>query len=127
MRIALDSNRYTDLCRGDAHAVAVVSAAEEIFLPLIVIAEQRAGFAYGTRRDQNEQALTHFLNTDGVFPLLPDEQTTHVYAEIYAGLRRQGTPIPTNDIWIAALTLQHDLVLFARDADFDHIPRLARV
>ncbi len=127
MRIVIDSNRYTDLCRGDQHAVDVVSGADEVFMPLIVVAEQRAGFAFGSRRDENERNLTRFLNTSGVSVLSPDEQTTHVYAEVYAGLRRQGTPIPTNDIWIAALTLQHDLVLFARDADFDHIPRLARV
>lgn len=127
MRIVIDSNRYSDLCRAERHAVDVVSSAEEIYVPLIVVAEQRAGFAFGSRRDQNEKILTRFLNTDGVSVLLPDEQTTHVYAEVYAGLRRQGTPIPTNDIWIAALTIQHDLVLFARDKDFDHIPRLARV
>ena len=127
MRIVIDSNRYTDLCRGDPHTVEIISKTDEIYIPLIVIAEQRAGFASGSRRDQNERVLTRFLNTDGVFALLPDEQTTHVYADVYAGLRRQGTPIPTNDIWIAALTLQHDLVLFARDSDFDHIPRLARV
>lgn len=127
MRIVLDSNRYTDLRRGDPHTVTIVTSAEAVYVPLIVVAEQRAGFAYGSRRDENERDLTRFLNTDGVFVLLPDEQTTHIYADVYAALRRQGTPIPTNDLWIAALTLQHDLVLFARDADFDHIVRLARV
>lgn len=127
MRIALDTNRYADLGRGDPHAIEVVSAADEIYVPLIVVAELRAGFAYGSKRDANERILTRFLNTAGVSVLLPDEQTTHVYADVYAGLRKRGTPIPTNGIWIAALVLQHDLVLFARDADFDHIPRLARV
>lgn len=127
MRLALDSNRYTDLCRGVKQAVDVVSRAEVIFVPLIVLAELRAGFAFGLRRDHNENHLTRFLNADHVFVLVPDEQTTHLYAEVYAGLRRQGTPIPTNDIWIAALVLQHDLVLFTRDSDFEHVPRLARV
>ncbi len=127
MRIALDSNRYTDLCRGDSHAIEVVSRADEVLVPLIVIAEQRAGFALGSRRAENEKNLTRFLNTAGIFVLSPDEQTTHVYAEVYATLRRQGTPIPTNDIWIAALALQHSLILFARDKDFDHVPGLVRV
>ncbi len=59
--------------------------------------------------------------------LYVDEQTTHHYAFIYRHLRKQGTPIPTNDMWIAALVLQHSLVLFARDAHFDALPQLALV
>jgi tRNA(fMet)-specific endonuclease VapC len=56
-----------------------------------------------------------------------DEQTTHHYATLYRQLRRQGTPMPTNDLWIAAPALQHDLVLYARDEHFDHLPQLLRV
>jgi tRNA(fMet)-specific endonuclease VapC len=59
--------------------------------------------------------------------LYSDEQPTHHYAGIYRQLRAQGTPILTNDMWIAALVLQHPLVLFARDTHFDAIPRLTRV
>jgi predicted nucleic acid-binding protein len=64
---------------------------------------------------------------DGVSILFADEQTTHHYANVYRQLRMQGTPIPTNDIWIAALVLQHDLALCARDDHFDHLPQLVRV
>ena len=127
MRVAVDSNRYTDFCRGDERALDVIRTAEEIWMPLIVLAELRAGFAHGSRRDQNERLLTRFLNADRVTVVSPDEQTTPVYAEIYAGLRRRGRPIPTNDLWIAALVLQHDLVLFDRDNDFDQLPQLARL
>jgi predicted nucleic acid-binding protein len=62
----------------------------------------------------------------GVQLLYADEQTTHHYASVYRQLREQGTPIPTNDMWVAALVLQHDLVLFARDRHFDHLPQLLR-
>jgi len=55
------------------------------------------------------------------------EQTTHHYASVYRQLRQQGTPIPTNDMWIAALALQHGLVVCARDRHFDQLPQLARV
>jgi predicted nucleic acid-binding protein len=127
VRVALDSNRYTDFARGDAHAVEVLERASEIYVPLIVVAEQRAGFAHGNQREKNERILTRFLNEDGVFVLAPDEQTTHFYANIYADLRKKGKPIPTHDIWIAALAFQHDLVLFDRDSDFDAIPQLARL
>ncbi len=126
-RIAIDSNRYTDLCRGLPEVVEVIQAATEIHVPLIVIAEQRAGFAHGTARQKNERVLTRFMNAPGVFALAPDEQTTFFYADLYAYLRKKGKPIPTNDLWIAALTVQHNLVLFDRDKDFDALPQLARV
>ena len=127
MKIALDSNRYTDWCRGDARAAEVIQTADELWVPLIVLAELRAGFAHGSRRDANEKILTRFLGSSRVRVLSPDEQTTHFYADVYASLRKAGRPIPTHDLWIAALALQHDLVLFARDSDFDHVPRLARI
>jgi len=107
--------------------VEVIETAEQIYVPLIVLAEQRAGFAHGSARQKNERVLTHFMNTPGVFVLIPDEQSTFFYADLYAYLRKKGRPIPTNDLWIAALTVQHNLVLFDRDSDFDAIPQLARL
>jgi predicted nucleic acid-binding protein len=127
MRIALDSNRYTDLCRGVAGVQEIIENAAEVQIPLIVIAEQRAGFAHGSSREKNERVLTSFLNSPGVFVLAPDEQTTFFYADVYAYLRKKGKPIPTNDLWIAALVVQHQLVLFDRDADFDNLPQLGRI
>lgn len=67
------------------------------------------------------------MQAPGVGILLADEQTTHHYVAVFAHLRAQGTPIPTNDIWIAALVLQHGLVLHARDRHFDHVPQMPRV
>jgi predicted nucleic acid-binding protein len=127
MKLAIDSNRYTDFCVGDEHAVQIIRAADEIHVPLIVLAELRAGFANGSRRDENEKLLTRFLNAARTRVVVPDEQTTHFYADIYASLRKKGRPIPTNDLWIAALVSQHDLVLFDRDSHFDHVPSLARI
>jgi predicted nucleic acid-binding protein len=127
MKIAIDSNRYTDLCRGLPGVVEVVEDADEIYVPLIVVGEQRAGFAHGAVREKNERVLTRFLNNPGVFVLAPDEQTTFFYADLYAYLRKKGKPIPTNDLWIAALVVQHNLVLFDRDSDFDSLPQLARL
>jgi predicted nucleic acid-binding protein len=127
VRVAVDSNRYSDYCRGNEEAAQVFRTASEIHVPLIVVAELRAGFAHGDRRAHNEKILTRFLSTDRVHVVVPDEQTTHFYAEVYLQLRRRGRPIPTNDIWIAALVLQHDLVLFDRDSHFDHVERLARL
>jgi tRNA(fMet)-specific endonuclease VapC len=127
MRIALDTNRYTDLCRGDTSVIETVETAGEVWLPFIVVGELRAGFAVGTQGPRNESVLRRFLLRPRTEILYADEQTTHHYANIYRQLRAQGTPIPTNDMWIAALALQHSLVLCARDAHFDTLPQLARV
>ena len=127
MRLALDTNRYTDLCRGDASVVEMVELADEVLLPFIVLGELRAGFAVASQGMRNEAVLRRFLLKQGVSILYADEQTTHHYANVYRQLRKQGTPIPTNDMWIAALVLQHSLVLLARDAHFDALPQLLRV
>ena len=126
MRILLDTNRYTDFCKALPEAVAPVTAAEQVFLPFVTLAELRGGFQAGTLARENERTLTRFLASERVSVLYPDETTTQVYAGLFAQLRRQGTPIPTNDIWIAALALQHNLALLSRDAHFDNLPQLRR-
>ena len=127
MRLALDTNRYTDLCRGEASVIGTLEAADQVWLPFIVVGELRAGFAVGTQGPRNEAVLRRFLLKPGVAILYADEQTTHHYANVYRQLRKQGSPIPTNDMWIAALVLQHSLILCARDAHFDTLPQLARI
>lgn len=124
--MALDTNRYTDLSRGNADVMEVVESADEVWLPFIVLAELRAGFSLGTKTAQNEATLRRFLLQPEVDVIYADEQTTHHYASVYRQLRRQGTPIPTHDMWIAALVLQHSLTLCARDAHFDTLPQLPR-
>lgn len=127
MRVALDTNRYTDLCRAEDSTVEIVETADEVWLPFIVVGELRAGFAVGTKGARNEAVLRRFLMKPGVAILYPDEQTTHHYASVYRQLRAQGTPIPANDMWIAALVLQHSLALCARDAHFNALPQIVRV
>lgn len=127
MRVALDTNRYVDLCKGVEETVSLLEDAEVVVLPFIVVAELRAGFAHGRRQAENEQVLRRLLLRDGVDVLFADDQTTHHYTAVFRQLRKQGTPVPTNDMWIAALVLQHDLVLHDRDKHFDHLPQLVRV
>jgi tRNA(fMet)-specific endonuclease VapC len=127
MKVALDTNRYVDLCKGVLPTVELLAAAERVFLPFVVIAELRAGFAVGRRSRDNETVLRKFLSKEGVRVLYADERTTQHYAAVYRQLRRQGTPIPTHDLWIAALVLQHDLVLHSRDRHFDRLPQISRV
>ena len=127
MNLALDTSRYSDFAGGDGKVAEVVEAADVVYVPLPVLAELRAGFVAGSRAQQNEAKLAEFLAQPGVVVLLPDEHTTRHYAAVCLQLRRQGTPIPTNDMWIAAMVIQHGLVLYARDAHFDHLPQIARI
>jgi tRNA(fMet)-specific endonuclease VapC len=127
MRLALDANRYTGLCRGEPSVIETVELADEVWPPFILVRELRAGFAVGTQGTRNEAVLHRFLLKPGVAILYADDQTTHHYANVHRQLRRQGTPIPTNDMWIAALVLQHSLVLFAREAHFDALPQIVRI
>ena len=127
MRLALDTNRYIDFCRKDEDVVLLLEHAETIALPFVVLGELRAGFAVGSKGRENERTLRRFLMEAGVTVLFADDQTTYHYANVFRQLRIQGTPIPTNDIWIAALVLQHDLALCARDEHFDHLAQLVRV
>jgi tRNA(fMet)-specific endonuclease VapC len=127
LRVALDTNRYVDLCKGVEETVGLLEEAEAVLLPFVVVGELRAGFAHGRRQAENERTLRRFLLKDGVRVLYADDQTTHHYAAVFRQLRRQGTPIPTNDMWLASLVLQHNLVLHARDRHFDPLPQLVRV
>jgi len=127
MKLLLDTNRYIDFWNGDPLAVSVITSADAIFLPFVVLAELRGGFRHGTRERENEKGLQIFLSKTTVSILWADEATTLMYATIFAQLRRQGTPIPTNNIWIASLALQHGLTLYARDSHFNHLPQLMRI
>ncbi len=126
MKLAIDTNAYAAAARGAERESALLRAADRIVLPFVVLGELRAGFAAGTLGHRNEANLTRFLSSPRVEIAFADEQTTHHYASAFAQLRRQGTPIPTNDLWIAAIVLQHDLVLCTNDAHFDELPQVAR-
>ena len=124
MNIALDTNAYSDFMRGNAVRVEIVRAARSIHLPLIVLGELRAGFAAGNRESTNAANLQRFLGSPRVSVLSPDEQTTHHYAQLHLQLRTKGTAIPTNDLWIASLAVQHSLVLCTSDRHFRHLPQV---
>ncbi len=126
MRVLVDSNRYRDFCEGIPKVVDIFRRAEEIHIPFIVVGELRAGFACGTKSLENERTLARFLHRPRINLLLANEDTTRHYANLFRQLRAQGTPIPTNDLWIAALAVQHDLILLSRDEHFRHLPQIDR-
>ena len=127
MKLLLDTNRYLDFCEAETNTVELCRRADRIGLPYIVLAELRAGFRCGRFASENEKTLTCFLNKPRVEVVYADDGTTHAYAQIFRQLREQGSPIPTNDLWIAALAIQHDWILCTRDRHFKHLPQIPTV
>ena len=124
MRAALDTNRLTDLFQGDAALAEWLGTCEQVWIPLIVLAEIKAGFLGGTEHRRNEALLQALLAKPTVEVLLPGRETAEHYARLFVQLKRAGTPVPDNDLWIAALALEHDLLLITRDRHFENIPQL---
>jgi tRNA(fMet)-specific endonuclease VapC len=127
VRIAIDTNRYRDLRDNVRDAVETVESAAEVFVPFVVAAELKTGFGQGNRRAQNERIFRRFLAAPGVRLLFADDLTIGVYTDLFLGLKARGRPIPFNDLWIAALCVQHGLTLYTRDSHFDYLPRLRRL
>lgn len=124
-QLLLDTNAYSDFVRNHRWQNHITDA-QKIFLPLIVVGELKAGFFHGTRLEKNELVFQNFISQGNVILLSIDFQTTHYYSILFSELKRNGFHIPQNDIWIAALAIQHNLWLCTSDAHFDHIPQLLR-
>jgi tRNA(fMet)-specific endonuclease VapC len=127
MKIVLDTNRYTDVDRGQIDAASFIRTVDVIFIPTIVLGELRYGFLYGSKPVENEKRLQQFLSGPRIKILAANEATSHHYAEMMFQLRRGGTMIPTHDVWIAALTLQYGLTLYTRDNHFNLLPQISKV
>ena len=124
MRSAIDTNSFVDFFRGSESIKSYLQRCQDIYVPYVVLAELRAGFLCGEKSLENERILIQFLGSVRTHILFPNEDTTHHYAKLFHQLRTQGTPIPTNDLWIAAVCLQNDLPLLTLDKHFTRIPQL---
>ena len=123
--IALDTNAYSDLHKTGTW-LPILRQADHVVLPLPVVGELRYGFLKGKKRTENEKTLTTFLGKSRTQIVCPDSETASCYAALVLQLTSQGTPIPINDVWIAAICLQHNLSLCTSDHHFDRIPQLSR-
>lgn len=121
----LDTNALSAAADNDAALAAILARAHELAIPVIVLGEYRHGIAQSRNRASYESWLSGLLNDCVVLDV--NEPTTHYYAEITLELKRKGKPIPTNDIWIAALCRQHSLPLLSQDRHFDWIAGSRRV
>jgi tRNA(fMet)-specific endonuclease VapC len=126
LKVALDTNRLTDLFQGDTELADQLGECDEVWIPLVVLAEIKAGFYGGSQQRRNEVLLQSLLAKPTVGILLPARETAEHYARLFVQLKRAGTPIPDNDLWISALVLEHDLLLITRDRHFEQVPQLLR-
>jgi tRNA(fMet)-specific endonuclease VapC len=122
--ILLDTNAYTAFKRNQNEAVLIIGNVDIIAINSIILGELLGGFALGNKPEVNCYELERFMESPRVKIFLIDEKTSEYYALIYSQLRKKGKPIPTNDIWIAATAIQHNLTLFTYDSDFKNIDNL---
>jgi tRNA(fMet)-specific endonuclease VapC len=122
--ILIDTNIYSYAMKGDPESVIVLQQANQIGICSITIGELLSGFKAGKKESENRKELEEFLDAPRVQIYAIDEGTAEFYADILNNLRKKGAPIPTNDIWIAAVAFQHGLRLFSKDQHFKKVQGL---
>jgi predicted nucleic acid-binding protein len=110
--------------RGRSDAVSAIEAADEIYLNPVILGELQAGFLRGSQQRKNQRELQDFIASQRVRVADIVESTSHRYAAILDSLWKAGTPIPTNDIWIAATAMQYGLRVVTADAHFLRVPQI---
>lgn len=123
-RIALDTSAYSHLRRGELRTIDALSQADLVCVSTTVLGELEAGFRVGSRYAENRRTLEEFVQEAYVQVLDITVDVARRYGEVFAALRRAGTPIPVNDIWIAASTLSSGAHLITFDADFTKVEGL---
>lgn len=124
-RYCLDTSAYSQFKRGHEPVVELIDGAEWIGIPAIVLGELWMGFGLGDRAKRNDRELQAFLAHPVVEVLPVDTEIARLFGEIASGLRRRGTPLPTNDIWIAATSASASATLLTYDEHFRRIDRSA--
>lgn len=125
LAVILDTNAVSGLLGGDRALEKILARADRHQLPVIVIGEYRFGILRSRKEARLQSLLDRLISNSYVLSI--ELETTSVYAEIRNRLHRNGTPIPQNDLWVAALAVQHREPLISRDAHFDYVPGLRRL
>jgi len=126
-RFCLDTSAYSQFKRGEPQVVELLDSAEWIGVPSIVIGELWLGFLQGERLERNVRELNEFLDNPVVHELVIDRDVGQIYGEIVVALRRTGTPLPTNDIWIAAAAARSGAAVLTYDSHFASIQRTGSI
>jgi tRNA(fMet)-specific endonuclease VapC len=127
VKVLLDTNAYSALMRGRAEVSDRIQRAEHVYLSTVVLGELLYGFRYGSNYENNARQLEEFLRKTRVSWVPVTRTTADRFGRIAAGLRSKGRPIPTNDIWVAAHTMETGADLLSYDRHFEHVNGLAWV
>ncbi len=127
MRICIDTNAYALFKTGDKKIIDILEKADEILVPVIVLGELFAGFYSGKDTAQNIKELDNFLNKPGIDVVDIDKDIANRYGDLIRILKSKGTPLPINDVWIAAVVLETGSKLFSFDAHFKQIPGIMNI
>jgi tRNA(fMet)-specific endonuclease VapC len=120
-KIVLDTNAYTRLLTGEEDMLDVIGTAETVYMSIFVLGELYAGFAGGTKKHENRNTLNRFLLKPSVKILNATSETAEVFGMLKQDLKKAGTPLPINDVWIAAHALETGSTLVTYDAHFKKI------
>lgn len=126
-RLCIDTSAYSHFMRGEAAVVAHLDRASWVGVPSIVLGELWTGFLLGDRPDENDAELEAFLSRDVVNEVTVDVEVARIYAEVVVDLRRAGTPLPTNDLWIAACAVRSGSTVISFDRHFSEIARVGSI
>ena len=124
MKLILDTSAYVGFKRDAIEMVEIIVSAELILFSPVVLGELMFGFRNGTRFKKNMADLNRFLEHEAVELVRIGKTTSDRYSRIATQLKQKGTPIPTNDIWIAAQTMEHGAELLTSDRHFEGIDGL---
>jgi predicted nucleic acid-binding protein len=124
-RICLDTSAYSRFMRGEQAAVEALTRATWVGVPVVVLGELRTGFLLGGHPERNEVELARFLTNPVVEVLDVDDEAAQIYAEIVVAQRRVGKPVPTNDLWIAAVAARVGAPVLTYDGHFAAVARIS--
>lgn len=124
IRAMLDTSAYSAFMRGHPELTRALQQADEVYLNAVIVGELLAGFMRGKYRKKNQLELRQFLASPRVSIVDINEETAERYAVILNALWKAGTPIPTNDIWIAASAMQHGSRLLSADAHYQKVDQI---
>jgi tRNA(fMet)-specific endonuclease VapC len=120
-KILLDTNAYSKLLAGDERVLEVIGKAEVVYLSVIVIGELLAGFKGGNRESRNRRLLENFMEKPTVEIISITTESAEIFNEVFHQLKNAGTPVPINDIWIAANAIETGSVIVSYDGHFSKI------
>jgi tRNA(fMet)-specific endonuclease VapC len=125
VRILLDTDAYSALKRGHAATADLVRRSEEVLFSTVVAGELLHGFRCGSRFERNRQELEAFVASPFVTIVAVTMATADRFSRVAAALRKRGTPIPTNDIWVAAQAMETGAELLSFDRHYEAVDGLA--